>query len=147
MNVYLPRYVMTAQTKAIRIALNKAGHEVSYIGTCPEQPDRHGPRTVGATKHHEQDEAARQIEALEIVDRMLDEAPDGYVIANDGMFGEWNTWKDDDLGIIIGNGHATRRHAVAAAWAHHGKTAPQKTGAKWIGDEFTPHKVADREEL
>ena len=51
-----------------------------------------------------------------------DKTPHGYIIRNDGIFGEWSVWRDDDLGTIVGDGRgfATREAAVAAAYADRG---------------------------
>lgn len=51
--------------------------------------------------------------------RMLDLAepptPPGYIIKQDGMFGEWTAIRDNDLGEIIADNCETREQAVRAA--------------------------------
>lgn len=41
--------------------------------------------------------------------------PPGYIIFNDGMFGEWTAIRDNDLGEIIACGCETRAEAVRLA--------------------------------
>ena len=49
------------------------------------------------------------------------EAPDGYLIKHDGMFGEWNVFRDDELGTSVASNLKTEREAIIAAWEDSGK--------------------------
>ena len=57
--------------------------------------------------------------------------PPGYIIKQDGMFGEWTAIRDNDLGEIIASGCETRAEAVRHAERDGGLPHTQRGG--WEG--------------
>lgn len=44
--------------------------------------------------------------------------PEGYVILNDGIFGEWSVFLDDEFWTVLGDNFATKANAVSFALDH-----------------------------
>lgn len=116
MNVYVPRFVLAAQVKAIRIALNEAGHVVDYIGHHPTDEGQEGPQIVNdGTPGPKTDKGAGK--AWDLVSTWLDLPPRGYRVTEEHD-GRWR-W-DAVRARIYDKGYPSFRQAVAAAWAHKG---------------------------
>ena len=66
--------------------------------------------------------------------------PPGYIIKQDGMFGEWTAIRDNDLGEIIADNCETREKAVRAAERDGGLPHTQRVPGK----EFYVSVYADK---